>query len=406
MRHDPQKRRPMRLLALLLAVTLFFGGLVRLQADAESAKERYEELERQLEELQTTIDQLEDQTDSTRAQQQALQQQIALLKEQLALLDQQIDAQQADIVAKQQQIDQKRQEIAQKRQEMAATDDLLRQRLRSLYIMRSDGVLSTVLGANTYAQALTAADTLQRVTAADTALLDKLQAQKLALEAEEAQHRALLAEMETMLSTLEADRAAMEEKRAALADTLQRVDAALTALDAQQAVLEETYEHTYQAYQQAKAEAEKEFLENQGHMTEYMGDDFTWPVPGYSKISSPYGWRDLFGRQDFHQGVDIVGASPGQVYGAEIVAAQDGYVTVARYGSTGYGICVYLDHGGGVMTRYGHCSALAVSAGEYVSKGQVIGYVGNSGYSFGAHLHFEARVNGASVDPMGYFTAV
>ncbi len=393
-----------RLLALLLAVCLLAGGVARWQtARAGSAKDRYEELEKQLNELDGTIDQLENKADDTRAQQTALNQKISVVKEQLTLLNQQIEAQQADIVAKQQEIDLKRQQIAQKKQEMYDTDELFRQRIRSLYIMRSDGVLTTVLGANTYAEALTAADTLQRITAADTALLDKLQGQKLDLEAEEAQQSAMLAEMETMLATLEADRGTMEEKRSALAGTLQQVNTALTDLEAQQAAAEETYEQLYKEYQQAKAEAEKEFQQNQGHMTEYKGDDFTWPVPGFTTISSGYGNRILYGQQDFHNAVDITGSAPGQIYGAAIVAAQDGYVTVARYGSTGYGICIYLDHGGGVMTRYGHCSALAVSAGEYVTKGQVIAYAGSSGNSTGAHVHFEVRVNGVAVNPMNYF---
>lgn len=402
------KKHGLRLTAGLLVGCMTLGICGRmdgLSAAAGSAKERYEELAKELEELDDTIDQLESQAENTRAQQQALNQKIDVLREQLAVLGEQINEQQAAIVSKQQEIDQKQQEIYDKKVEMADTDELFRSRVRSLYMMRSDGVLTTVLGANTYAEALTAADTLQRITQADTDLLNRLQKQKEDLEAEEAAQQVMLAEMQTMLAELEATRGTMETQRGTLASTLQQVDQTLSALDAQQAVAEEEYERLYAEYKAAKEAAEKEFQQNQGHMTEFVGDDFTWPTPGYSRISSPFGWRDLFGRQDYHTGVDIVGASSGQIYGAEIVAAQDGYVTVAKYGTTGYGICVYLDHGGNVMTRYGHCSALAVSAGEYVTKGQVIAYVGNTGNSYGAHLHFEIRVNGVAVDPMTYFTA-
>lgn len=98
-----------------------------------------------------------------------------------------------------------------------------------------------------------------------------------------------------------------------------------------------------------------------------------------------------------HTGTDI-GAS----YGAEIVAANSGTVTLAGWNS-GYGNCVIIDHGGGKATLYGHMSAYSVSQGQTVSKGQRIGSVGSTGNSTGPHLHFEVLINGVAVDPMQYF---
>ncbi len=376
------------LFAAILSMSTAMDGFV---ARAGTAKERYEELERQLEELNATIGTLEDRVDATKEQRAALAQQVTVLKEQIALLGKQISDQQAAIAAKQQEIDIKRQELAD-------TDALFRQRIRTLYMVRNDGVLTTVLGANTYAEALTAADTLQRITNADTQLLDKLQAQKQALEAEEAAQQ-------TMLAELEANRTALDGKKNELASSLQRVDTALSALDAQQQAAEAEYQRLYDEYQKAKEEAEKEFKENTGNMTEYVGGEFAWPTPGYSHISSYFGWRKLYGRDDYHVGIDITGGAPGVIAGAPIVAVNDGYVTLARYGQTGYGIVAYIDHGGGIMTRYGHCSSLTVAAGDRVTKGQVIGYVGSTGNSTGYHLHFEIRVNGVAQDPMNYYTA-
>ncbi len=388
------KKWALRMLAALLlcgAVLSMSGAADGFVAQAGSAKERYEELENQLEELDSTIEQLGDKVASTKEQRAALQKQVDLLKEQITLLIGRIEAQAAEIVLKQQEIDAKRQEIAD-------TDALFRQRIRTLYMVRNDGVLTTVLGANTYAEALTAADTLQRITNADTQLLDTLQQQKRELEEQEAQQQAMLAE-------LEANHTELDAKQAALAASLQQVDRTLSSLDAQQAAAEAEYERLYEQYQEAKKQAEKEFLENAGNMTEYVGGEFAWPTPGYSYISSYFGWRKLYGRDDYHLGIDITGGTPGVIAGAEIVAVNDGYVTVARYGDTGYGIVAYIDHGGGVMTRYGHCSGLAVSAGQYVTKGQVIGYVGSTGNSTGYHLHFEIRVNGVAQDPMNYYKA-
>jgi len=115
-----------------------------------------------------------------------------------------------------------------------------------------------------------------------------------------------------------------------------------------------------------------------------------WPVAG--PINSPYGlrWGSL------HPGLDI-----GAGTGTPIQAAAVGRVIVAGY-SGGYGNLIVIDHGNGIATAYAHQSRLGVSVGQDVSQGQVIGYVGSTGFSTGPHLHFEVRVNGSPVDPMGY----
>jgi murein DD-endopeptidase MepM/ murein hydrolase activator NlpD len=115
-----------------------------------------------------------------------------------------------------------------------------------------------------------------------------------------------------------------------------------------------------------------------------------WPVDG--PVTSPFGYR--WGR--LHAGIDI-----GVPYGTPIHAAAAGTVVIAAW-TGGYGNYTCIDHGGGLATCYAHQSSYAVSVGAQVSQGQVIGYVGSTGHSFGAHLHFEVRINGTPVDPLGY----
>lgn len=115
-----------------------------------------------------------------------------------------------------------------------------------------------------------------------------------------------------------------------------------------------------------------------------------WPVSG--PVTSPFGYR--WGR--LHAGIDI-----GVPYGTPIHAAASGTVVLAGW-TGGYGNYTCIDHGGGLATCYAHQSSYAVSAGAHVSQGEVIGYVGSTGHSFGAHLHFEVRINGNPVDPLGY----
>jgi murein DD-endopeptidase MepM/ murein hydrolase activator NlpD len=117
---------------------------------------------------------------------------------------------------------------------------------------------------------------------------------------------------------------------------------------------------------------------------------FIWPVNG--PVTSGFGMR--WGRM--HEGIDI-----GVGYGTPIHAAAAGRVVYAGWMS-GYGNLVAIDHGGGISTAYGHQSSIAVSLGAVVAQGQTIGYVGCTGHCFGPHLHFEVRVNGAPVDPLGY----
>jgi len=115
-----------------------------------------------------------------------------------------------------------------------------------------------------------------------------------------------------------------------------------------------------------------------------------WPVSG--PVTSPFGWR--WGRM--HEGIDIAVG-----YGTPIGAAGAGTVIYCGW-MGGYGNLVVIDHGGGLATAYGHQSSIATGCGQPVSRGQIIGYVGSTGHSTGPHLHFEVRVNGAAVDPLGY----
>ena len=117
---------------------------------------------------------------------------------------------------------------------------------------------------------------------------------------------------------------------------------------------------------------------------------FVWPVHGV--LTSGFGWR--WGRM--HEGVDIAVSN-----GTPVVAAKAGVVIVAGW-MGGYGNLVVVDHGGGVATAYGHNTSVTVGVGQQVAQGQLIAYSGNTGHSTGPHVHFEVRINGGAVDPMGY----
>ncbi|MEZ5375400.1 MAG: peptidoglycan DD-metalloendopeptidase family protein [Acidimicrobiales bacterium] len=123
---------------------------------------------------------------------------------------------------------------------------------------------------------------------------------------------------------------------------------------------------------------------------------FQWPISAY--VTSEYGWRihPIYGTKRLHAGIDL-----GAGTGTPIAASAGGTVIHAGpYG--GYGNAVIINHGNGITTLYAHQSKIAVSTGQQVGRGEVIGYVGSTGNSTGPHLHFEVRVNGSAVNPRGY----
>ena len=134
-----------------------------------------------------------------------------------------------------------------------------------------------------------------------------------------------------------------------------------------------------------------------GYTVKQTSGYFCWPVVGLEVVTSPFGWRSLGN----HKGIDISGANAS---GSLVVAGASGVVTTAGWSTGGYGNYVIIDHGNGVETLYAHMldNSLMVSAGDHVTKGYAIGRVGNTGYSFGAHLHFEVRINGTRVNPAWY----
>lgn len=133
---------------------------------------------------------------------------------------------------------------------------------------------------------------------------------------------------------------------------------------------------------------------------DYVGGEFAWPAPGYTAITSNFGMRlhPIFKVNRLHTGTDI-----GMPTGADIIAANDGVVIKAVY-TTGYGNMVMIDHGGGVVTVYGHGSEIIAQTGQTVKKGDIIMKAGSTGWSTGPHLHFEIRINGEYINPLPYIT--
>lgn len=272
--------------------------------------------------------------------------------------------------------------------DFAVKRDQLAKRVRDIYINGQINYLDVLFGAKDFQDFFTRMDLLKRVIQQDYDLVQVVFAEKTAIE--------------TSQKELEKDKAAKEKLVASAAD---RKKEAEKKQSAKQAIIDkmETDRATQERIINENLAASKE-VEQMIRNSRYQpaspalsgSGALNWPISG--PITSPFGWRvhPITGASRFHSGIDIGGD-----YGDTIHAAGAGIVSYAGWIS-GYGYAVIIDHGGGISTLYGHNQALLVSEGQSVSQGQAIAECGSTGNSTGPHCHFEVRVDGEPVDPMGY----
>ena len=272
--------------------------------------------------------------------------------------------------------------------DFAAKRSQLAKRVRDIYINGQINYLDVLFGAKDFQDFFTRMDLLKRVIQQDYDLVQVVFAEKTAIE--------------TSQKELEKDKAAKEKLVSAASDRKKEAEKKQAA---KQAIIDkmENDRATQERIINENLAASKE-VEQMIRNSRYQpaspalsgGGALNWPLGG--PITSPFGWRvhPITGASRFHSGIDIGGD-----YGETIHAAGAGIVSYAGWIS-GYGYAVIIDHGGGISTLYGHNQALLVSEGQSVSQGQAIAECGSTGNSTGPHCHFEVRVDGEPVNPMGY----
>ncbi len=383
------KRCAKKLLTALMLCALLFtnapAGLVSAatEAELEEARQKRDELQNQLNEINDKLSSIKDSMEKAEEKANTYANRRAIVTEQIEAIKQSIELKQEELRLRQEELDLK---IAEHQQKY----ELFKQRLRAIYMANDTSNLSALLGASNFSELLLRAEVMRQVTEHDTALMEQL-------EREEAEIEAAQKIIEEELASLDEDKQALDAKQTELAALLQEANNELSTAEALEEVTEAERDRLIE--ERNKADAELNALMGTGSSEIYGTGEYGWPVPGFSYISSGFGWRTLYGRPNFHGGIDIAG---GGIYGASIRAADSGTVIRALYYTTGYGYHVMLDHGGNNWTVYGHMSSISVSYGQYVSKGEEVGKVGSTGNSTGPHLHFEIRLNGERVNPLLY----
>lgn len=260
-------------------------------------------------------------------------------------------------------------------------------RIKAIYAEGDANLLNTIVSANSLGDLATRQAFVERVAEKDHELFTQVRVLRDQILAKKKEQDRVVAKIAKLNETQKSNLAALSQVR-------KEKKQVFSVLKAEQDYLEDQYN----AMQEESAKLENQIAAIQAASggTPVFKGKFILPVHG--RFSSPFGMRvhPISHVRKMHTGQDIAAGS-----GTPIKAAGSGKVITASY-IRGYGNTVVLDHGGKISTLYGHCSRIFVRVGQYVTQGQKIAAVGSTGYATGPHLHFEVRVNGKPVNPMGY----
>ena len=351
--------------------------------------ETIEEKRAQLDEIQQKLGEKDAQLEDKKKEISNAMERLILTQEELAEAKRKLAAIESRQQALPIKIRQNEAALAAKQKEYDKSRSVYKKRLRDIYENGQVNYLDVLLGAADFRDFSSRMYLLQRVIRRDFALIDRLEEQREAL----LQQKAELDDIRKQLAAAHAE--SQKEKEIVAQKTVERQKLYEQAL-AEKAQLDAEYEELQRNSQEITAMIQR--MEQEGRMMPQAGGtgQLAWPVNG--EITSPFGWRvhPIWGTQIFHAGLDI-----GADYGDPVHAADSGTVVFAGW-MGGYGNAVMIDHGGGMVTLYGHNSSITVGEGEQVSKGQTIALAGSTGNSTGPHCHFEVRIHGEVVSPLQY----
>ena len=406
-----------RLLCIILCVVMV-GGLLNAALVTKASAATSSQLKKELEALKNEAQEIINQGLALKKELDANASKTQSTIEQKSSIDQQIRITEQEIENANEQISQYSLLIAEKQRELEAAlaeqEDLNQRNKARLRAMEENGKVSywsILFKASSFSDLLSRIDSIHEVAEADKRMLEQMQAVADTIARDRQ-------EMEEELAAQQEVKDLLAEKEETLLAQREEANNLLLELKAESEKLTEEYLANEAAEAEARAIAMKKQLEYEAQLSAEQkaalanqnqnniaggnysggGSGFSNPLKIGLNVTSAYGWRihPTMGDKRFHTGVDF--AAP---QGTPIYAIASGTVTSAYY-NTANGYMVSIAHGGGYGSLYAHMTHYVVAAGDSVSQGQVIGYVGSTGWSTGPHLHFEIHVNGSSVNPMQY----
>lgn len=387
------------LTALLLLAAVPAAGADDLDSDLQSVRNRISSLSDEIDAAAANQGALARDIQATATRMDAVLDSMAALRMNVLAVTSEVSKKQSDLRSVRSELHAKYQSLALTRSELGTARDDAAQYAMESYMGAGLGVPTVALSAKVWTDIGIGLAYLDQVTASGTDTVERFES----LLVDEQYASDTIAAHEVTLSADLAELTAAEERLGALQNELQRSSDALQEEYRRQRTLLASYDAEIEEIEVEIASLEKEqssikkVIAERAKAAGAAPGSLVRPVPG--GISSGFGPRihPIYGYSLMHSGVDMNGDM-----GQKIVAAAAGTVFFAGV-KGGYGNSIMIDHGGGMVTLYAHQSKFAVSNGQKVNTGQVIGYVGTSGVSTGPHLHFEVRINGNPVNPVKYF---
>lgn len=385
-------------LAIILSLVLPFAGPATVlpasavtQAEIDALKDDASDLENQKKELQAQLNEVKADKNEALKQKQLLEEQIEVIRAEISNINSQISTYE-DLIR------QKTQELEQSEAQEQEQYELFCSRVRAMEEEGETSYWAILFGSSDFSELLDNYMMVEEIIEYDNSVMEALAELQQQVEQERA-------ELEEAKTSLEEAKAKQQAAKAELETQEAEVDKVIEEINSQESQLKQMESELNRAA--AALDSQIKDLERQmsAQISNVQSESgFMWPLASnINVLSSLYGSRpDPFtGRPDNHTGIDIPAAR-----GTPIYASKSGVVITSVYGSGSswsYGNYVVVAHSDGTSTLYAHMSSRAVSQGQTVKQGDVLGYVGTTGNSTGNHLHFEIRVNGSRVDPLNYF---
>lgn len=391
-------RKTVKWIAAIIAAVFILGMFAGIVIDfayaadtATSAQSKLKKAEQNKKNAQQKLDNANRQKKKSLEEKERLEREAVGLQSEINALDAKISQTKTSLAAE----EEKLQAATQQAEDQYGT---FQERFRIMCEQGDVSYLEMLLSAESFSQFIDRAEIVKEISEYDKTVFDRMEKSRKEIENSRNEIKALKDTQEQTLSNLSSRKQALAAKQQEQASYIKELES--NAAEYQKIIDAEDKAMSALKAQIAASLSKSSSSGGAASGRAYVGGEFTWPTPSCYTVTSnfsPYRKNPVSGIYKRHTGTDI-----GARYGAAVVAANAGTVTLAGWNS-GYGNCVIIDHGGGKATLYGHMSSYSVSKGQSVTKGQTIGAVGSTGNSTGPHLHFEVLINGAAVNAMQFF---
>lgn len=371
--------------SVLMGIIILFAGFGVYASDLDDLESQQDGIKQDIQDTQNQIEEVTGQKNATMSELESMESQLEVLVNEISGLQAQLAQAEIDLAKQQEEYD-----IIEAN--LLNSQDSMKKRVNSIYKNGDISYMDIIFSSENVSDFLSSFVFFEKIVEQDQGIIDSIQENKRLAKEKLDQLQQTKDKIESVTNTKKNQEAALSTQQAAKQEVM-------ASLESQEDTLQEVLGAFEKKSNEIAAEIQKITATSS---VVYNGNgQFGWPCPGHSVGSgngSKFGYRvhPVTHVYKLHTGVDI--PAPG---GTPILAAESGQVITASYQGA-YGNCVIIDHGGSYTTLYGHMSRIGCSSGQSVSRGEVIGYVGTTGYSTGNHLHFEVRVNGTPQNPLQY----